>query len=91
MSCALTDSANSNLTVLRRFETIPVRLLLFGLPLTILAGFGVGALIFPDLALLEVALLATMLAPTDAALGKGVVVFINGPGHFCEIGDLLFA
>ena len=68
-----TDSANANLTVLRRFEAIPVRLLLIGLPLTILLGFGAGIVLFGDLSLFEVALLATMLAPTDAALGKAVV------------------
>ncbi len=68
-----TDSANANLAILRRFEAIPARLLLIGLPLTILLGFGIGLLLFPDLSLFEVALLATMLAPTDAALGKAVV------------------
>ena len=36
-------------------------------------GFVLGVPIFPDLTLIEVALLATMLAPTDAALGKAVV------------------
>jgi NhaP-type Na+/H+ or K+/H+ antiporter len=50
-----------------------VRLLLIGLPLTILLGFGVGVLVLDGLTLLEVAILATMLAPTDAALGKAVV------------------
>jgi NhaP-type Na+/H+ or K+/H+ antiporter len=33
----------------------------------------VGTLVFPDVSLLELCLLATMLAATDAALGKGVV------------------
>jgi NhaP-type Na+/H+ or K+/H+ antiporter len=41
--------------------------------MTIVLGFGVAALFFPKLSLLEIALLATMLAPTDAALGKAVV------------------
>jgi NhaP-type Na+/H+ or K+/H+ antiporter len=68
-----TDSANADLKVLRRFEAIPVRLLLIGLPLTILLGFGIGAVLFRDLGLFEIAVLATMLAPTDAALGKAVV------------------
>jgi NhaP-type Na+/H+ or K+/H+ antiporter len=58
---------------LKKFEKLPVRLLLVGLPLTILLGFGVGAILFQNLSLFEVALLATMLAPTDAALGKAVV------------------
>jgi NhaP-type Na+/H+ or K+/H+ antiporter len=68
-----TDASNANLGVLRQFVRLPQRLLLIGLPLTILFGFGVGRLLFPELALLEVAILATMLAPTDAALGKAVV------------------
>lgn len=68
-----TDSANANLPVLKRFEQLPVRLLLIGLPLTIVLGFGVGLLIFGDLSWIEIALLATILAPTDAALGKAVV------------------
>lgn len=68
-----TDSAGADLRVLRRVEAIPTRLLLIGLPLTILLGFGVGVALFPDLGLLEVALLATILAPTDAALGRAVV------------------
>ncbi len=68
-----TDSANANLIVLRRFEAIPVRLLLVGLPLTILLGYCIGFALFRELSLFEIALLATMLAPTDAALGKAVV------------------
>jgi NhaP-type Na+/H+ or K+/H+ antiporter len=68
-----TDSANTDLATLRKVESIPVRLLLIGLPLTILFGFGVAYLIFDGLGLFELALLATMLAPTDAALGKAVV------------------
>jgi NhaP-type Na+/H+ or K+/H+ antiporter len=68
-----TDAAGADLRVLKKFEKLPVRLLLVGLPLTILLGFGAGALLFPKLSLFEIALLATMLAPTDAALGKAVV------------------
>ena len=67
------DASNANFAVLRKTVALPRRLLLVGLPLTILFGFGVGTLLFPGLGLLEVALLATMLAPTDAALGKAVV------------------
>jgi NhaP-type Na+/H+ or K+/H+ antiporter len=68
-----TDAAGADMGVLRKTEALPTRLLLIGLPLTILLGFGVAALLFQELSLLEVALLATMLAPTDAALGKAVV------------------
>ncbi len=68
-----TDAANANLRVLRQSFHIPQRLLLLGLPLTIVLGFGAGACLFQDLTWLEIAVLATMLAPTDAALGKAVV------------------
>ena len=67
------DSASANLPVLRKFERLPIRLLLIGLPLTIALGFGIGYFIFNDMSLFAIALLATMLAPTDAALGKAVV------------------
>ena len=79
-----TDSASINLATLRRVELIPTRLLLIGLPLTILFGFGVAYLIFDDLGLFEIALLATMLAPTDAALGKAVVTNENVPDSVRE-------
>ncbi len=78
------DSANSNLGVLRRVKGIPVRLLTIGLPLTIAAGFGVGCLIFDQLTFLEIALLATMLAPTDAALGQAVVTNESVPASVRE-------
>ncbi|RLB51182.1 MAG: sodium:proton antiporter [Deltaproteobacteria bacterium] len=67
------DAAGSNLTVLKRILGLPARLLLVGLPLTILLGFGAAMVLFPQLSLLEAGILATMLAPTDAALGKAVV------------------
>jgi NhaP-type Na+/H+ or K+/H+ antiporter len=56
------DAATANLDELKRFSGIPVRLLLIGLPLTILLGFGTGVVLFGELGLLEIALLATMLA-----------------------------
>lgn len=67
------DAANADLSVLRSNLRVPGRMLLVGLPLCILSGFGVGVLLFPELPLLQIALLATMLAPTDAALGEAVV------------------
>jgi len=68
-----TDASNADLPVLRRTFHLPQRLLLIGLPLTILLGVASGRLLFPGLGWLEVAILATMLAPTDAALGEAVV------------------
>ncbi len=79
-----TDASNANLGVLERSIRIPQRLLLIGLPLTILLGFGVGVLVFHDLGLLEIAILATMLAPTDAALGKAVVTAESVPPKIRE-------
>jgi NhaP-type Na+/H+ or K+/H+ antiporter len=67
------DASNADLAVLRRNIHLPQRLLLIGLPLTILLGVVTGSLLFPGLGMIEVAILATMLAPTDAALGKAVV------------------
>lgn len=74
-----TDAANANLSVLKISLQLPERMLLVGLPLTILLGFGFGLLLFPTMALFEIAVLATMLAPTDAALGKAVVTNPNVP------------
>ncbi|MGD9059958.1 MAG: cation:proton antiporter [Desulfobacterales bacterium] len=68
-----TDAAGADIGVLRKTKALPIRLLLIGLPLTILLGFGVGMLLVEKLSMLGVALLATLLAPTDAALGKAVV------------------
>ena len=67
------DAANADIAVLRKSVRIPQRLLLIGLPLTILLGVFIGKVIFPDFGLLEIAVLATILAPTDAALGAAVV------------------
>jgi sodium/hydrogen antiporter len=68
-----TDAANADFGVVRRNLGLPERLLMVGLPLTILLGFLVAAIVFPSLGILEMALLAALLAPTDAALGKPVV------------------
>jgi NhaP-type Na+/H+ or K+/H+ antiporter len=79
-----TDATNANLGVLKRSFHIPQRLLLIALPLIILLGYGVGVLVFDGLTLLEIAILATMLAPTDAALGKAVVTDERVPDHIRE-------
>jgi len=79
-----TDAANANLRELKHSFHIPLRLLLIGLPLTILLGFGVGVLLFQGMGLLEIAILSTMLAPTDAALGKAVVTDESVPSEIRE-------
>ena len=68
-----TDAAGADLKVLSRVRELPMRLLGIGLPLTIALGFGVGYVLFDAMTAIEIALIATMLAPTDAALGAPVV------------------
>jgi NhaP-type Na+/H+ or K+/H+ antiporter len=68
-----TDAAAAHVEVLKKFRGIPVRLLFIGLPLTIAFGFGVGVLLIDSSSLFATAVLAAILAPTDAALGKAVV------------------
>ena len=48
-------------------------MLVVGLPLTIILGLVVATFLFPSLSFWEAALLAALLAPTDAALGQAVV------------------
>ena len=67
------DASRIDLTALRRTLGIPTRLLAIGLPLTILAGFGLALALLGDLAWPEALLVAIILAPTDAALGQTVV------------------
>ena len=67
------DSTRIDLARLRRNLGWPRRLLLFGLPLTIIAGMAAGVLVFPGLPLASAFLLSTMLCSTDAALGQRVV------------------
>ncbi|GBF25068.1 K(+)/H(+) antiporter NhaP [bacterium MnTg02] len=67
------DAANIDLAQLRRDHDLPVRMLLVGMPLTIILGAVAALLLFDDFELWEAALLAAILAPTDAALGQAVV------------------
>ena len=67
------DAASTNSRKLLRESRIPQRLLLIALPLTILAGALIAIALFPNLSWQEAALIAAILAPTDAALGLAVV------------------
>lgn len=51
---------------------LTARLLLIGLPLTMLIGAAVGGLVLAGVSWTEAALLGAILAPTDAALGMAV-------------------
>ena len=83
-----TDAAHADLGVVRRAVGLPERLLLIGLPLTILLGFLIGLAVFPGLQVLEIALLAALLAPTDAALGAPVVANAGVPAATREALNL---
>ena len=78
------DAANADLNVLRSHARIPRRMLLIGLPLCIALGTVTGLVVFPDISFYEVCILATMLAATDAALGKGVVSNKSVPARIRE-------
>ena len=52
---------------------LPRRLLFVGLPLTVIAGALLAYLMFPEVGLAAAALIATILAPTDAALAQQLV------------------
>jgi len=78
------DAANANLDEFKYSFRIPQRLLVIALPLIILLGFAVGISLFAELTLLEIVILATILAPTDAALGKAVVTNENVPTNIRE-------
>jgi len=68
-----TDASRVNLHQLRRDLGLPVRLLAFGLPLTI--GFGTAAAfgILPGVGIWVAASVGAIVAPTDAALGSAIM------------------
>jgi sodium/hydrogen antiporter len=68
-----TDAASINLPALRRNQGLPLRLLGIGMPLTIALGTTTAALLLTDITFWEAAIVGTVLAPTDAALGQAVV------------------
>ncbi len=78
------DAANANMSVLRKYAAIPIRMLLIGLPMTIALGMVAGMLLFDQLGLWELAVLATMLTATDAALGKAVITNKAVPARIRE-------
>ena len=67
------DAALLDLKLLRQSWQLPTRLLVVGLPITIVVGTFTAQLIFPDQPAIYMLLLALLLTPTDAALGKAVV------------------
>jgi NhaP-type Na+/H+ or K+/H+ antiporter len=68
-----TDASALHVSSWRKDADLPGRLLGIGLPLTIVAGWIVAALVLTDLSIWEAAVLGAIVSPTDAALGKAVI------------------
>ena len=67
------DAARIRIETFRRGLSLYLRLLAVGLPLTVVAGWGLAAWLFPGLGVWLALLVGAALAPTDAALGIPVV------------------
>ena len=67
------DASRIDARALRRKSAIPARLLGVGLPLTIILGSLLAAVLFGHLGFSEAAIIGVILAPTDAGLGQAVV------------------
>jgi NhaP-type Na+/H+ or K+/H+ antiporter len=67
------DAAALNLTHLKAHWRLPTRLLFVAMPITIVLTTFTAQYFYPNESLIYLFLLALILAPTDAALGKAVV------------------
>lgn len=67
------DAARIDLRALGGNSNLPARLLGLGMPLTIAVGVLAGAVLLSEIEFWEAAIVAAVLAPTDAALGQVVV------------------
>ncbi len=67
------DASRIDANSLRHSLGLPARLLLVGMPLSIAIGAVATAFLLTDLRFAEAALIAAIVAPTDAALGEAVV------------------
>ena len=67
------DASRIDLQALRREASLPGRLLVVGLPLTIGLGALVALGLFSSFSVSDALILAVILAPTDAGLGSAVV------------------
>ncbi|MEM5553018.1 cation:proton antiporter [Pseudoalteromonas neustonica] len=68
-----TDAAKTKLSVLKHSFQYPSLLLFVALPLTLIIGIVIASLMFTQLTLIQAALVAVILTPTDAALSKGLL------------------
>lgn len=68
-----TDASRISIGRVSRHHTLPMRMLGIGLPLTIVLGAILAAVVLGGLEFWEAVVLAVILAPTDASLGQSVV------------------
>jgi NhaP-type Na+/H+ or K+/H+ antiporter len=74
-----TDASRIKIRTLVASPGLPARLLAFGMHLTLLLGTLIALVLLADLKLWEAAIVATILAPTDAGLGQVVVHSLRVP------------
>ncbi len=74
------DAVLIDVSAVRKEAFLPGRLLGIGLPLTIVAGTAAAMVIVPGIGFWPAAVIAIILAPTDAALGQAVVSNEEVPG-----------
>ena len=65
-----TDAASTNLSALRQNQALPLRLLGIGMPLTIVLGTAVAALVLTDLTFWEAAIVGTVLGQPMPRLAR---------------------
>jgi NhaP-type Na+/H+ or K+/H+ antiporter len=75
------DAAQINLKALFKEHPWPMRMLLIGLPLSMVLGTFAAWVFMPGWPIFALALIAAILAPTDAALGQAVVTNPVVPGR----------
>jgi NhaP-type Na+/H+ or K+/H+ antiporter len=79
------DAAEVPLRRLERDAGLPTRLLVVGLPLTMVAGALGAKLLLPDLSWWVCAVIGAAVAPTDAALGAAIVEDQRVPGRIRRV------
>lgn len=78
------DASHVQFSQLKQSWNLPARMLLIGLPLSILLGTLVTWLVSPEGGIAMALLTAAVLTPTDAALGQSVVTSANVPERLSE-------
>jgi len=84
------DASQINLRRLKKQRSWPLRMLLIGIPLSILIGTGFAYLFFPHWSWAMLALIAAILAPTDAALFFASLVAMETGSQVSDISWLMF-